>query len=171
MFSNQSPYMSPNSKTVLSIFFILVFFTSLTTYANGNTRFYEQATDKSLGEILEDIEFALTERNLRVLNKLHIGAGIQTRGYEDYPDYEIILYCNLDFARKMLDYMPELINSCPGKITVREKNAGYLISATLWPEDNIHPDLERLMYNMNVIVREIVDFAALEWLDIHNEKD
>ena len=163
--------MSPTSKPVLSIFFILALFTNLTTHANGNTRFYEKTSDKPLGEILEDIEFALTERNLRVLNKLHIGTGIQSRGYEDYPDYEIILYCNLEFARKMLDYTSELINSCPGKITVRENNDNYLITATLWPEDNIHPGLKRLMYNMNALVREIVDFAALEWLDIDNEKD
>ena len=122
-------------------------------------------------EILEDIEFALTERNLKVVNKLHIGTGIQSRGYEDFPEYEIILYCNLEFARKMLEYNPSSINTCPGKITVRKNIDNYLISASLWPEDNNHPDLDRLMYNMNILIREVVDFAALEWLDIHNEQD
>lgn len=130
---------------------------------------YEKKTGKSLQNILEDIEFAVTERNLRIVDRLHIGQGIRGRGYEDFPDYEIILYCNLNFARKMLELAPELVNTCPGRISVRQDNESYIISAVLWPEDNSNQQLNQLMYDMNVLVREIVDHAAIKWLESHEK--
>ena len=133
-------------------------------YGNGNDINYEKTTDKSLQVILEDIEFALTEHNLRIVDRLHIGQAIKSRGNADFPDYEIILYCNLAFAKDMLELDPALINVCPGRVTVRSAGNSYIISAPLWPEHNTDLKLNKLMFNMNNIVRKIVDYAALDWL-------
>ncbi|HKK16014.1 MAG TPA: DUF302 domain-containing protein [Gammaproteobacteria bacterium] len=145
----------------LVLLLLLVFSGNL--HANGSSNSYEKKTDKSLRSTLEDIEFALTERNLRIVSRLHIGQGIRQRGYENFPEYEIILYCNLEFARKMLEIAPSLINACPGRITVRSDGELYIISAVLWPEDNRNPRVNKLMYDMNTLVREIVDHAVQEW--------
>lgn len=131
--------------------------------ANGSTDSYERESSKTLQGILEDLEFAVTERNLRIVNQLHIGQGIRQRGHERFPEYEIILYCNLEFARKILELSPSLVNTCPGRITVRQNGGKYVISAVLWPEDNKNQQVNKLMYDMNTLVRSIVDYAALEW--------
>lgn len=151
----------------LPLLFLLVSSGSL--HASGSIESYEKKSGKSLQNILEDIEFAATERNLRIVGRLHIGQGIRGRGYEDFPHYEIILYCNLEFAREMLALAPELVNSCPGRISVRQDKESYIISAVLWPEDNSNPQLNKLMYDLNILVREIVDNAALEWQESYEE--
>lgn len=151
------------------VFPVLVVLAGCLPANNGSTESYERKTGKSLQNILEDIEFAVSERNFRIVNRLHIGQGIRGRGYENFPEYEIILYCNLNFARKMLELAPDLINACPGRISVREDNESYIISAVLWPEDTGKSQVNKLMYDMNVLVREIVDYAALEWLDSYEK--
>jgi uncharacterized protein (DUF302 family) len=143
-------------------------FTSV-AYGNDNEFNYEKITDKSLEDILEDIEFAITEHNLRIVDRLHIGQAIKARGNIDFPDYEIFLYCNLTFAKNILELDPALINACPGRVTVRSAGNYYIISAPLWPENSTDLKLKKLMFNMNNIVRKIVDYAALDWLEI-NEK-
>lgn len=137
--------------------------------ANGSSDVYEKSTEKSLQNILEDIEFAVTERNLRIVHQLHIGQGIRARGYEDTPDYEVILYCDLTFARTMLELAPEMVNACPGRISVRQTGSSYIVSAVLWPEDHENPKMKQLMYDMNVLVREIVNYAALEWFEAYED--
>ena len=138
-------------------------------FANGASDYYEKSTEKNLQDILEDLEFAITEHNLRIVDRLHLGQAIQLRGNQDFPDYEIILYCSISFAEKMLELAPELINACPGRITVRGEETSYIISAPLWPEYSNNNDLNHLMFTMNKMVREIVDFSALNWLDNYEE--
>ena len=149
---------------MLACFIFLPIFLS-SSFANGNHPNYEKFADKPLAVILEDIEFAITEHNLRIVDRLHIGQAIRQRGNENFPDYEIILYCSITFAEKMLELEPELINACPGRISVRGQESSYIISAPLWPEHNDNPDLNELMFNMNKLVRNIVDYAALDWMD------
>lgn len=151
---------------MLSSVIIMAVLLSFTTvaYGNGYEVNYEKTTDKSLQEILEDVEFAITEHNLRIVDRLHIGQAIRERGNRDFPDYEIILYCNLTFAENMLELDPSLINVCPGRVTVRSAGNSYIISAPLWPEQNQNVNLNKIMHDMNNIVRKIVDYAALDWL-------
>lgn len=161
--------MVPNSMlSSAMIMAVLLSFTTV-TYGNGYEVNYEKTTDKSLQEILEDIEFAITEHNLRIVDRLHIGQAIQTRGNRDFPDYEIILYCNLTFAENMLELDPSLINVCPGRVTVRSTGNSYIISAPLWPEQSRNVNLNKIMHDMNNIVRKIVDYAAQDWLKTNVE--
>ena len=130
---------------------------------SGRSDVYEKTSQKTLPDILEDAEFSITEHNLRVVGQLHIGESIRARGNKQFPDYEIILYCSLTFAEKILSHAPGMINICPGRITVRGMQGSYIISAPLWPEHNDNAELNRLMHDMNGIVRTIVDYAAADW--------
>jgi uncharacterized protein (DUF302 family) len=132
--------------------------------AHEQQDFYSVTTNKTLQDVLEDTEFAITEHNIRITGRLHIGKTIQERGKAEFPNYEIIMYCSLAFAEKMLELSPHYINSCPGRITVREENEHLVITAPLWPEDISNLELKQHMQKMNNIVREIVDFAAKNWL-------
>lgn len=150
------------------IFFISFLYNNI-VYATDRQNSYEKTTDKPLNDILEDVEFAVTEHNLRVVDRLHIGQAIKDRGKQDFPAYEVILYCSITFAEKMLELAPELINACPGRITVRGKDTSYIISAPLWPNESNNGELKKLIENMNNIVKDIVDYAALKWLNDYEE--
>ena len=125
---------------------------------------YQKTSDKKLEGILDDLSFALTEHNLRIVNKLHIGKAVQLRGNNKFPDYEVILYCSISFAEDVLGAEPELINACPGKITVRSEGNKYIISAPLWPENTANAKVNTLTAQMNQTIRDVVDFSTEHWL-------
>lgn len=145
----------------VSVLPVILLLTSSCT--SGGNDVYEKTSQKSLSDILEDAEFSITEHNLRIVDRLHIGQAIRARGNSQFPDYEIILYCSLTFAEKILSRNPTLINICPGRITVRGTHDSYVISAPLWPEHNGNTELNRLMHDMNGMVRTIVDDAVADW--------
>jgi hypothetical protein len=139
----------------------ILFLTSACTPARNDV--YEKTSQKSLPDILEDAEFSITEHNLRIVDRLHIGQSVRARGNKQFPDYEIILYCSLTLAEKMLLIDPALINICPGRITIRGTRDHYSIAAPLWPEHSGNAELNRLLHDMNGVVRTIVDYAASDW--------
>jgi len=141
--------------------------TEVDKHTNPASR-YQLTTEKALEEVLDDTIFAITERNFRITGHLHIGKGIRDRKNPDFPDYEVLLYCNLVYAKKMLDLDPDIINSCPGRITVRQDNEKVIITAPLWPVDMKNDELKSHMQKMNVLVREIVDYAADDWLLVYD---
>jgi len=150
------------------IFVCLLIYNSL-VLASGQQDYYEASTDKLLQDILDDVEFAITERNFRITDRLHVGKAIRERGNPDFPDYEIIMYCSLTFAQKMLELAPEFINWCPGRITIRNQGEAFIVSAPLWPEQTDNLELKRHMQAMNNMVREIVDYAVEDWLLVHGQ--
>lgn len=124
---------------------------------------YQRETAKPLFDVLDDAEFAITDRNFRVTGRLHIGKAIRERGNTGFPEYEVILFCNLGYAQQMLSLNPEYVNLCPAKVTVREAGRSVVIAATLLPVDSDDRGLNELMQTVNALLREIVDYAAREW--------
>ncbi len=136
----------------------------------NQTAYYQLSTEKVLEEVLDDTIFAINERNFRITGHLHIGKGIRERKNADFPDYEVLLYCNLVHAKKMLELDPEMINSCPARITVRQDSGKVIITAPLWSVDMKNEVLKSHMQNMNVLVREIVNYAADDWLVVYDRE-
>jgi len=160
------------SLTVL-VFILLFLQTGCSTEVDkhvNQSAYYQLSTEKVLEEVLDDTIFAITERNFRITGHLHIGKGIRDRKNPDFPDYEVLLYCNLVYAKKMLELDPEMINSCPGRITVRQHNKKVVITATLLPVDMKNEELKSHMQHMNVLIREIVDYAADDWLFVYDRE-
>lgn len=124
---------------------------------------YQRVTDKPFQEVLEDAEFAVTERNFRVTASLHIGSAIRERGAAEFPDVDVILFCNLNYARRMLELRPEFVNHCPGRITLRAQDGKTHIGATLLPERTGDAALDALMRELNGIIRAMVDYAVEDW--------
>ena len=131
--------------------------------AGGPVSFYESRTDKPLAQVLDDAEFAITERNFHITGRLHIGKGIRERGNTGFPDYEVILFCNLSYAERMLKLEPEYVNYCPGRISFRDSGDAIIISASLVPEDPGKPQLNTLVKEINRKLRDIVDFSVQKW--------
>lgn len=138
----------------------------LTACADEKTQFTERTTDKAVTEILDDVEFAITERNFRINNRLHIGKAISERGQVDFPDYEVILFCNLSYARKMLELAPDFISYCPQRITIRDTGQHRIITASLLPKETHSKVLNAVTGEINSLVREIIDFAATDWPEL-----
>lgn len=142
---------------------MLVFLTAIGSAAAQLPPHYERHTAKPVSEVLEDAEFAVTERNFRVTGRLSIGRAIRERDGAAFPDFEVLLFCNLSLAREMLELKPEFIAFCPGRITIRDSDGTVVISAPLLPEDSTDVRLNQLAVRLNTLIREIVDYAAQQW--------
>lgn len=117
------------------------------------------ATNKLFDDVIFELNFAITERNFRITGRNTIGKGLRERGYENFPNVEVIHFCNLEYAREVLLIDPGFVAQMPCRITVHEENEKTVISLILLPED--HPDkrVNAFAKRMNGLLREIVDFV------------
>lgn len=125
---------------------------------------YSVDSNKSFTDAAEDAAFAISERNFRITNTLRIGNAIRERGTQSYLDYDVILFCNIQYAEYMIDEDPSYVNYCPGQITISEVSENQvIISAPLVPLHDSNDELNQIVQEINRLVIESVDFAAETW--------
>ncbi len=135
-----------------------------TAQSPTDQQIYERTTQKTVAEAVEDVEFAVSEHNFRITSQLHVGRGIRESDKIEFPDFEVILFCNLGLARKMLELDPGYINYCPGRITVRRGGEATHIATPLLPEHaGQDAALVALVRDTNAQLRAIVDFGTEHW--------
>lgn len=116
-------------------------------------------TDKAFDDVVFELDFAITERNFRITGRNTIGKGLRDRGYADFPDVEVIHFCNLEYAREVLEIDPGYVAQMPCRITVHSAPEGTVISLILLPEDHADERVNAFARRMNAILREIVEFV------------
>ncbi len=129
---------------------------------NEAEQIFEIKTKKSFQNVVQDSEFAITENNFRIINRLHIGNAIQERGNQNFPQNEILLFCNLTLAEEMLNIEPDYINYCPYKITITDSNDYVTVGTRLLPSRTSNPKMDELSKNINKILHSMVEYAASE---------
>ncbi len=143
--------------------FLILFCLLLAACSTEQNQFARVESPKSTQQILDDIEFAITERNFRINNRLHIGKAISERVASGFPDYEVILFCNLSYAQKMLELAPDYISYCPQRIAIRDDGQVRVITASLLPDKSDSNALNLITKEINRHALEIIEFAAKEW--------
>ena len=145
-------------------FYPLLFLLILITPAcsDDTKQFYELTSTKPFTDVLQDAEFAITEQNFRITNRLHIGDAIQKRGNTQFPQNEVILFCNLTLAEEMLSIEPRYINYCPYKITIAESGKNIIVGTRLLPENTENRKMDKMAKNINKTLRSMVEYAAIE---------
>ncbi|MDP6182986.1 MAG: DUF302 domain-containing protein [Gammaproteobacteria bacterium] len=144
-----------------AIFMCLALGCTATQPQDGNL-IVRAETDKSFDDVIFELDFAITERNFRITGRNTIGKGLRDRGYENFPDVEVIHFCNLEYAREVLLIDPGYVAQMPCRITVHTVADTTVISLILLPEN--HPDerVNAFAHRMNAILHEIVDFVLEE---------
>ncbi|MGR8947144.1 MAG: DUF302 domain-containing protein, partial [Gammaproteobacteria bacterium] len=116
-------------------------------------------TSKSFDDVIFELDFAITERNYRITGRNTIGKGLRARGYEDFPDVEVIHFCNLEYAREVLILDPGFVAQMPCRITIHEESDKTVISLILLPEDHENEQVNEFSRRMNAILRDVVSFV------------
>ncbi len=125
---------------------------------NPNT-IVRMVTDKPFEDVMFDLEFAITERNFRITGRNSIGSGLRDRGYKDFPDVEVIHFCNLEYAREVLLIDPGYVAQMPCRITVHIEDNKTVLSLILLPEDHADERVNAFAQRMNGILHDITDFV------------
>lgn len=126
----------------------------------AETPFFERSTSKQFDDVIQDVEFIISEQNFRITNRLHIGKAIRERGATDFPRNEVILFCNLSMAEEMLRLAPQYINYCPYKIAIAEIDDSTTLSTWLMPQQTGDENLDAIAKNINKILRSMIEYGA-----------
>lgn len=116
-------------------------------------------TDKPYQDVVDELDFAITERNFRLTGRNVIGKAIRKRGYPDFPDVEVIHFCNLENAREVLSIDPEYVAQMPCRVMVNTSGDQTVINMILLPEHNGDERIDRFARRLNQDLRDIVDFV------------
>ncbi len=119
-------------------------------------------TTKGFDDVIIELEFAITERNFRITGRNTIGKSLRERGYEDFPDVEVIHFCNLEHAREVLLLDPGYVTLMPCRMTVHEEGGKTVVSLVLLPEAHPDPRVVAFAKRMNVVLREILAYVLEE---------
>ena len=119
---------------------------------------YTLRTQKPFAEVLEDLEFAIGEENFRLTGRAQIGAAIAERHGNDFPEAIVVHFCNLEYARALLQADANNLLYMPCRVSLRQQEAQVIVDAWLLPEDT--GDALALRREVNEVLRRIVRFAA-----------
>ncbi len=126
------------------------------------TKYYEVETTKPYDEVLAELRVAISEYNFRVTGHSRVGKVIRERGEIDFPDYDTIQFCNLTYAEILLRLSPEAVRHMPCNIVVYSHREQVIVKTRLLPTDTDDEVLNKFSKEINVQLKEIVDFAAEE---------
>ncbi len=122
--------------------------------------YYQAETGKPYADVLAELELAITERNFRITGHNKIGSVIRDRENIAFPDYDTLQFCNLTYAREMLEISPAAVSYMPCNVAVRSERGKVIVTTHLLPTDSADPRLNAFARKMNEQLKQIVDFAV-----------
>jgi len=146
-------------KLFIPLLFCFVAFGCTEKGTDSGSLIQRFSTDKSFDDVIEELDFAITERNFRITGRNTIGKGMRNRGYKNYPDIEVIHFCSLDIAKEVLDIDPGFVAEMPCRVTVHEEGDHVIISLILLPTNHKDPRVNDFARKMNATLRKIVDYV------------
>ncbi len=134
--------------------------------SDSGCRHYQRRVKRQFDASVQDAEFAITNHNFRITGRDRIGLAIAERHHEPFPPAEVLLFCNLEYARRLLRADPDLLRYMPCKITLRAADRQVVIDSWLLPQTQ--PAALQPAREVNTILRAIVDYAAGDWFTSGN---
>lgn len=123
--------------------------------------YYEASTaTKPYADVLAELELAITERNFRITGHNRIGSVIRERDHIAFPDYDTVQFCNLTYAREMLQIEPAAVRYMPCNVALRQDGNKVVATTHLLPTDSANARLNAFAIKMNEQLQAIVDFAV-----------
>lgn len=157
----------------LNIVWILFFLLASTTHADANSYkaqagkdiknlsipFFSTVTDKEFDDVIEDLLIVIAENNFRLNQHARIGKAIARRNNISFPRATVLHFCNLNYARQLLEIAPDYLLRMPCRVSIWPKNEkSTIIEVWLLPEDD-----ERTVEfakKINAILINIVSYGA-----------
>ncbi len=121
------------------------------------TRFFERNSPYSFEDTLLNLDIAISEQNYRIIHRSHIGQAIRDRGDTNFPLATITNFCNITYAKELMQINPQLINAMPCYISVRQSASGQVIVSTKLMDENSSNDKQNSFANkINLNLKTII---------------
>ncbi|MFW5451842.1 MAG: DUF302 domain-containing protein [Methylophagaceae bacterium] len=141
---------------------LVIFLLSLSGCENDSpNRIYQQNSQYNYEDTLINLDIAISEHNYRIIHRSNIGQAVRDRGEKDYPLSTVISFCNITYAREMMEINSKLINDMPCIATVREEKQGVIVGTRLMTDNTSNKRqnefAQRINNNLTSIVNETVE--------------
>tara|TARA_R110002050_G_scaffold9504_1_gene32859 strand:- start:1446 stop:1910 length:465 start_codon:yes stop_codon:yes gene_type:complete len=118
---------------------------------------YQQNSGYSFEETLLNLDLAISEHNYRIIHRSQIGQAVRDRGEADFPLSTITNFCNITYAKTMMEINPDLINEMPCTIAVREQAVqGIIVSTRLMDEHTANEEQNNFALKINNNLKSII---------------
>ena len=123
----------------------------------AENRLYERESPYSFQDTILNLDIAISEYNYRIIHRSHIGQAVRDSGDKDFPLSTITSFCNITYAKEMMEINPLLINDMPCNIAVRETAEGKVIVGTkLMREAVSDPAQKKFAEKINANLKGII---------------
>lgn len=124
---------------------------------NEPIKIYQLYSDYSFEETLLNLDLAISEHNYRIIHRSQIGQAIRDRGDKDFPLSTITNFCNITYAKEMIEINSDLINEMPCTIAVREEpTQGIIVSSRLMNEHTANKKQNEFALKINNNLKSII---------------
>lgn len=141
----------------LPILCALIITTMVGCSKNDNTNIYQQYSEYSFEETLLNLDLAISEHNYRIIHRSQIGQAVRDRGEKDFPLSTITNFCNITYAKEMIEINSDLINEMPCTIAVREEpKKGIIVSSRLMDQHTNNEKQNQFAVKINNNLKSII---------------
>jgi len=120
-------------------------------------RLYQHDSSYSFEDTLLNLDIAIAEHNYRIIHRSHIGQAVRDRGQPNYPLSTITSFCNITYAREMMEINSDLINDMPCNVAVRETADGVIVSTKLMNENTALERQKQFANKINKNLKSIIE--------------
>ena len=120
---------------------------------------FSKESKKEFDDVVEDLLISIGEHNFRLNQHARIGRAIARREEIPFPAATVLHFCNLGYAKELLELAPDYLLRMPCRISIRQKeDKTIILEVWLLPED----DKRTLEFakKINTILKEIVSYGA-----------
>jgi len=126
---------------------------------NVSVPVYSRETKKPFDDVIEDLLVIIGEHNFRLNQHAHIGKAIGERNNISFFSADVLHFCNLTYAKELLEVAPDYLLRMPCRLSVIQKNDKKTkIEVWLLPEDDKRTI--ELSNKINTILKNIVNYGA-----------
>ena len=142
---------------MLPILCALIITTLVGCSKNDVVNIYQLNSEYSFEDTLLNLDLAISENNYRIIHRSNIGQAIRDRGEKNFPLSTITNFCNITYAKEMIEINSDLINEMPCTIAVREDTTqGIIVSSRLMNEHSSNKKQNEFALKINNNLKSII---------------
>jgi uncharacterized protein (DUF302 family) len=146
----------PNSRWCLLFLSIVSSVCISACQSDTESRIYERESPYNFEDTILNLDIAISEYNYRIIHRSHIGQAVRDRGETDFPLSTITSFCNITYAKEMMQINPILINDMPCNIGVREDAGKVIVGTKLMQEAIADPAQKAFAEKINTNLKGII---------------
>ena len=146
------------SKPIRAIFLLLLSMQLLSAcQPQQHNRIFQRDSPYNYADTLQNLDIAISEYNYRIIHRSHIGQAIRDRGDKNFPLSMIVNFCNITYAKQMLQINANLINEMPCTIAIREDKNKVIVSTKLMDENVSNSKQKAFAQKINKNLKGIIE--------------